>query len=75
MALKKAARAKYKEGDKVWLAEFREGKKLVAPRVKATILTVDVMPWGISYVVEVDPEDDRDDGMRELTEHQIEGKQ
>jgi hypothetical protein len=43
------------------------------PRQPAVVLTVDHMSWGISYIVQVEPEDHHDDGLRELTEDQIEG--
>lgn len=59
---------KYKEGDKVLLAEF-EG----IPQQKATILSAEPLTWGNSYVVLVEPEDTSDDGLREVTEDQILG--
>lgn len=61
---------KYSEGDKVILGEF-EG----IPRQNAVVLSGEELSWGISYVVQVEPEGDSDDGLRELTEDQIEGYQ
>jgi len=61
---------KYSEGDKVILGEF-EG----TPRVNGVVLSGEELSWGISYVVQVEPEDASDDGLRELTEDQIEGYQ
>jgi hypothetical protein len=43
------------------------------PRQPGVILCADEFVWGISYVVQVAPEDHHDDGLRELTEDQIEG--
>jgi hypothetical protein len=42
-------------------------------RQPGVVLTADEFEWGISYVVQVAPEDCHDDGLRELTEDQIEG--
>ncbi len=64
---------KYKAGDLVWLAEFDNGEN-VQPRERAEVLSADVMSWGISYVCQVEPSKG-DDGLRELTEDQIEGLQ
>lgn len=66
-------RPKYTPGDRVWLAEFRD-REVFFPRVEATIISADVHEWGISYVVEVEPEEEGDDGLRELTEDQIEDR-
>lgn len=63
---------KYKKGDRVWLADFDNGLEIIS-REKATILFVVTEPWGISYVAKVDEPEPEDDGLRELTEDQIEG--
>jgi hypothetical protein len=59
---------KYKPGDMVMLSAWED-----EPRQRAQILTVEEMPWGMSYIVQVKPEGPEDDGLRELTEDQIEG--
>lgn len=60
---------RYAEGDRVMLAVHED-----QPREPATVLTADVYGWGIGYVVEVDEHaDEDDDGLREVTEDQIEG--
>lgn len=59
-----------REGDEVWLeANEEEGW----PRQRARVLGADERPWGTCVTVEVDPEDPHDDGIREVTEDQIEG--
>lgn len=66
--------SKYKTGDRVKLGPFNNGEEIIGPEL-GTILSADEMPWGISYICEVD-EDYRtedDDGLRELTENQIAG--
>lgn len=42
------------------------------PRQEATIVGTTEMPWGLSIMVRVTPEDIHDDGLREVTESQIE---
>lgn len=61
--------SKYAAGDRVWLAEFDNGDEVI-PRQRATVL---FGPENDMWTVEVVPEDDRDDGLRELSTDQIEG--
>jgi len=61
-------RHKYRSGEKVWLAEFDNGDEII-PRQKALILCYE----NGMYTVRVTPEEEGDDGLRELSEDQIEG--
>jgi hypothetical protein len=73
----KKLKAKYAVGDVVWLAEFDNGDEVV-PREQATITGVQLHPGEVTYTgtVKVVPEEDdvNDDGVREFSEDQIEGK-
>lgn len=60
---------KLKEGSRVWLkANEDEGW----PRQEAHVVFTSQMPWGVSVLVEVKPDDPGDDGLREVTLDQIE---
>lgn len=63
---------KYPDGIRVWLAEFDNGHEII-PRQIAVIECFE----NDMYTVTVDPEyrdDETDDGLRELSEDQIEGR-
>ena len=61
---------KFKEGQVVKLLPFED-----QPEQLATVIGFDQMDWGLSYIVELSPdfkEDEYDDGIRDVTEDQME---
>jgi hypothetical protein len=65
---KRTGQHSYRVGDRVILcADPEEGWERQEARILAT------QPKRM-YTVEVEPEDERDDGLREITEDQIEGR-
>lgn len=61
---------KYLAGTRVWLKEFKD-EEVSNPREQAIIVTA--QGGNLMYTVRVRPEDELDDGIREVPEDQIEG--
>lgn len=70
---KRVSALRIRTGSHVWLKPFREGK-INEPRQKARILGIEGFEAGGNLMVEVEPEDKNDDGLREIPIDQVESR-